>query len=275
MLASKLFVEMSVDMSVDNRYIRTITYMYILLIKRCYCTVLFTIYASLTSVRCFELNHIIQIIFSPFFMGVDSIIGIVVYTLLVTLLWTIGIHGDNALAGIATPVFLANLAENTAAFQAGEVPPHIVVDNFWIVYLCLGGTGATIGLVLNMLRSKSKHFRSLGKLSIGPALFSINEPVIFGFPIVLNPVMMIPFILTPIISGVIAYILTDLKIIAPIVFQIPWTSPPVIGAYLATNGDIKASLLQIALIGLSYLIYRPFFIAEENKEMGKVKKQYK
>lgn len=214
-----------------------------------------------------DLNEIIQIIFQPLVFGLDSLPGLMIYSVLVCLLWTAGIHGDHALAGIATPIFLSNLAANTVAFQAGTPLPHVVVDGFWIVFMCLGGTGSTIGLVLNMLRSKTKTYKSLGKLSLPSALFAINEPVIFGFPIVLNPIMMIPFIVTPLILGSTAYILTNLGIIGNIVFLVPWTTPPIIGAYLATNGNIPAAIFSALSVVASYFIYLPFFKVAEKKQL--------
>lgn len=214
-----------------------------------------------------DLNAIIQTVFQPLVFGLDSVPGLIIYSLLVCLLWSARIHGDHALAGIATPIFLSNLAANTAAFQAGTPLPHVVVDGFWIVFMCLGGTGSTIGLVLNMMRSKTKTYKSLGRLSLPSAIFAINEPVIFGFPIVMNPIIMIPFILTPMILGTIAYILTKLGIIGAIVFLVPWTTPPVIGAYLATNGNIPAAIFSVLSIVASYFIYMPFFKVAEKKQL--------
>lgn len=213
-----------------------------------------------------DLNAVIQTLFQPLVFGLDSLPGLVIYSLLVCLLWSAGIHGDHALAGIATPIFLSNLAANTAAFQAGTALPHVVVDGFWIVFMCLGGTGSTLGLVLNMMQSKTKTYKSLGRLSLPSALFAINEPVIFGFPIVMNPLIMTPFILTPIVLGSLAYVLTKLGIIGHIVFLVPWTTPPVIGAYLATNGNIPAAIFSFVSIILSYLIYKPFFNVAEKKQ---------
>lgn len=214
-----------------------------------------------------DLNAIIQVIFQPLVFGLDSLPGLIIYSLIVCLLWSAGIHGDHALAGIATPIFLSNLAANTAAFQAGTPLPHVVVDGFWIVFMCLGGTGSTIGLVLNMMRSKAKSYKSLGRLSLPSALFAINEPVIFGFPIVMNPIMMIPFIITPMVLGSFAYVLTKLGIIGNIVFLVPWTTPPVIGAYLATNGNIPAAIFSALSVVASYFIYLPFFKVAEKKQL--------
>lgn len=214
-----------------------------------------------------DINAIIQTVFQPLVFGLDSLPGLLIYTLIVCLLWSAGIHGSHALAGIATPIFLSNLAANTAAFQAGDPLPHIVVDGFWIVYMSLGGTGATLGLVLNMLRSKTKTYSSLGKLALPSAIFTINEPVIFGFPIVMNPIIMIPFIITPMILGSGAYILTKIGIIGRIVFLVPWTTPPVIGTYLATNGDIPAAIYSALSVVAAYFIYLPFFKVVEKKQL--------
>lgn len=213
-----------------------------------------------------ELNVVIQMIFSPLVFGMNTLPGLMVYTLLCCFLWCCGIHGDNILSGIATPIFLSNLAANTVAFQAGKLPPFIVADGFWILFMCLGGTGATLGLVLAMLKGKSKLYRSLGKMSLPSALFCINEPVIFGFPIVMNPLMMIPFVLTPMVLGTGTYILMKFNIIGRIVFTVPWTIPPVIGPYLATNGNIPATIWSICTIIIAYFIYLPFFKIADNKQ---------
>lgn len=213
-----------------------------------------------------ELNAVIQMIFSPLVFGMNTLPGLMVYTLLACLLWCCGIHGDNILSGIATPIFLSNLAANTAALQSGKFPPFIVADGFWILFMCLGGTGATLGLVLAMLRGRSKLYRSLGKMSLPSALFCINEPVIFGFPIVMNPLMMIPFVATPMVLGTVTYLLMKFNVIGRIVFQVPWTIPPVIGPYLATNGDIPATIWSICTIIIAYLIYLPFFKIADSKQ---------
>lgn len=118
-----------------------------------------------------------------------------------------------------------------------------------------------------MLRSKSNLYRSLGKMSFPSAVFCINEPVIFGFPIVMNPLMMIPFIATPMILGASSYVLMKVCIIGKIVFLVPWIIPPIIGHYLATNGNIPATIWSICTIAISYLIYLPFFKIAEKKQL--------
>ncbi|MGX7150018.1 PTS sugar transporter subunit IIC [Enterococcus ureasiticus] len=214
-----------------------------------------------------DLNALISYLFQPLVSGMGTLPGMLIYTTLVCLLWICGIHGDNILSGIATPVFLGYLAENTHAFQNGVQAQNIIAEGYWIVFMCIGGTGATLGLVLNMIRSKSKMYKSIGELSLPSAIFCINEPVIFGLPIVMNPIMIIPFIGTPVILCIGTYILMSMGIIGKIVIQVPWTIPPVIGAYIATNGNIGAAIWSIISIAISYIIYMPFFKMMETQQL--------
>lgn len=214
-----------------------------------------------------DLNEVIQFIFKPLVFGLSTLPGLMVYTLLVCFLWTCGIHGDNVLSGIASPIFLGYLAANTKAFQNGQPIPYEIAEGFWILFMSIGGTGATLGLVLAMLRSRSKLYKSLGKMAFPSALFCINEPVIFGFPVVMNPIMMIPFISAPIVLGSMTYVLMKIGFVGKIVFQVPWTIPPIIGPYLATNGSLGAAIWSTCSIGIAYLIYLPFFKMAEKKQL--------
>lgn len=220
-----------------------------------------------------DLNEIISFVFQPLVIGLGTLPGMLIYIVLVCLLWICGVHGDNVLSGIATPIFLGLLAENTQAFQNGSIPPNIITEGYWIVFMCLGGTGSTLGLVLNMMRSKNKMYKSIGKLSFPSAIFGINEPVIFGLPIVMNPIMMIPFIGTPVILCIGTYLLMNMGLVGKIVIQVPWTIPPVIGAYLATNGSVGAAIWSITSVVLSYLIYMPFFKIMERQQMKNENKE--
>lgn len=213
-----------------------------------------------------EINSILQMIFKPLVFGLNTIPGLLLYTFLALGLWTLGIHGPNLLSGIATPIFLNNIAMNMEAFQNGTPIPNEVADGFWTLFMNIGGSGATIGLVIAMMFGRSKAFRELGKLSFPSAIFCINEPIIFGFPIVMNPIMAIPFVLTPMVLGVSTIILMRLGLIGRIVFQVPWTTPPIIGPYLATNGNIGAAIWSCLTIVISYLIYLPFFKMLDKKQ---------
>lgn len=215
----------------------------------------------------FDINHFFTLLFSPLVTGLDSLPGMLVLIFLISLLWCCGIHGDNVLSGITSPIFLKYIAENTQAWLHHQPVPHITADGFYIVFMCLGGTGATMGLVMAMLRSRSKLYKSVGKLSLPSALFCINEPVIFGCPIVFNPLLMIPFTLTPMILCTATYTLMYFDIIGRPVLQIPWTMPPIFAAWFVTGGNIPAVLWSVCTLVISALVWLPFFKLAERRQL--------
>lgn len=156
---------------------------------------------------------------------------------------------------------------NITAFSAGEPIVNFFTQPFWSYVITLGGGGATLGLCILLLRSKSVELKTLGKLSIGPAIFNINEPIIFGLPMVLNPLMMIPFIFVPVINTIIAYTCMALNIVGKGVVETPWTTPAPIGAALGCM-DIKAGIMVIILIILDMLLYYPFFKLMEKQKLA-------
>lgn len=190
-----------------------------------------------------------------------TLIGSVIAIGLVQLLWSAGLHGMNIVGGVMTPVWLQNTGENMEAFKAGEELPHIFTQQFFEIFVNVGGSGATFGLVLLMLLwSKSKQMKELGKLSAGPGTFMINEPVVFGTPIVMNPLLVIPFFLAPIANVIMTYFAMDLGLVAkPAGVAIPWTTPPIIGGFLATGGHISGGVMQLVNIVVGFFIYLPFF----------------
>lgn len=217
----------------------------------------------------FDINSFFTMVFSPLVSGLGSLPGMLVLIFLISLLWCCGIHGDNVLSGITSPIFLKYIAENTQAYLNHQPIPHITADGFYIVFMCIGGTGATLGLVLAMLRSHSKMYKSVGKLSLPSAIFCINEPVIFGCPIVFNPLLMIPFTLTPMILCVSTYSLMYFDIIGRPVLQIPWTMPPIFAAWFMTGGNIPAVIWSFCTIAISIAIYFPFFKLLERQQLEK------
>lgn len=217
----------------------------------------------------FDITGFITLIFSPVVMALNTLPGILIYSLVVTLLWSAGIHGDMALEGIADPIYIQFLTANTAAFIAHEPIPYITASGFYSLFVNVGGTGATLCLVLLMLRSKSKTYSSLGKAAFPSACFEINEPVIFGFPVVLNPVILIPFTLVPLILTTSSYLLMYFNIIGRPVAMLPWTMPPIIGPFLATGGDWKAAVWSAISMIIATCIYYPFFKVAEKQQLTK------
>ena len=190
---------------------------------------------------------------------VQGLPGILLLMFIAQVFWVIGIHGNQMVKPVREPLLLAAIAVNTEAFEAGKEIPNIISMPFWDMYMSMGGSGVTIGLLIAILLvSKRDDMREITKLSLAPGIFNINEPVIFGMPIMLNPILAIPFIATPLITGTIGYIATSLGFAAKAVVMVPWPMPPIVNAYLATAGDIGAVVTQIICIIVSILIYLPF-----------------
>ena len=173
------------------------------------------------------------------------------------------------------PIWLALTADNAAAFGAGEAIPHIINFQFYANFMKVGGFGGTLGLaIILLLFAKSKQYKTLGRLAIGPGIFGINEPLIFGIPIVLNPIMMIPFILNPLILATVAYFAMASGIV-PLTngTNIPWTTPPIIAGFLVSGW--KGALLNVVQIGISILLYYPFFKSVDRIALQNEKEQEK
>jgi PTS system cellobiose-specific IIC component len=132
---------------------------------------------------------------SPLVFALNSLPGILAYAFLVTMLWSVGINGDNAVDVVVAPIFLHYLSENVTAMTQGQPLPYVTAYGFFTAFVNVGGTGATIALALILWKSKDAAFRKVSRLSLPTQIFQINEPIFFGLPIVLNPLFMIPYVL--------------------------------------------------------------------------------
>ena len=194
-------------------------------------------------------------------------LGILVIAFMCSLLWVFGIHGPNTLNGIYEPIFLAAYAQNEAAYAAGTAAPNIVCSPFWSTFFSLTGSGITGGLLIAIfLFSKRDDFKAIAKLALPCGIFNINEPLIFGLPIVMNPMLMIPFMLAPLASVGIGYVLTVIGFCPRLVVNAPWTTPPFLCGFLAGGGSITAGLSQIIVILVAAVIYTPFVIMLNSQE---------
>lgn len=213
-----------------------------------------------TGIDVYEIiTNVIQTPIKAVFQGLP---GIIIVVILQGLLWSFGLHGAFVLSPITEPTLLTAIDENIKALEANQVIPNIVTKPFLDVFVNMGGVGMTIGLVIALLIfSRKESDRAISKLAFAPACFNINEPLMFGLPVVLNPIYTLPLVIVPVICLVIAYLATSAGIIAKTVVMVPWTTPPVISAFLATGGDWKAAVLAILLIALSVILYMPFVIA--------------
>ncbi|MDY0393685.1 PTS transporter subunit EIIC [Virgibacillus halophilus] len=209
---------------------------------------------------------------APLDLVVQSRFGINIIMFFQNLLWSVGIHGTFVLGPIKDPSLLSAIQENINALQAGQEIPNIVTKPFIDSFAMLGGGGFTIGLIIAIfIASKRSDYREVTKFATVPGLFNINEPLMFGLPVILNPVLAIPLILVPIINLNIAYLATSLGLVSKTVAYIPWTTPPVLSAFLATAGDWRAALLAVLLIVISVIIYLPFVMA--TNRMAEIEKK--
>ncbi|MBY7144485.1 PTS sugar transporter subunit IIC [Virgibacillus sp. NKC19-3] len=203
-----------------------------------------------------------KLIQAPLDFAIQSEIGISVIMFVQNLLWSLGIHGTFVLGPIKDPSLYGAIQENINALQAGADIPNIVTKPFVDSFAMLGGGGFTLGLMIAILiASRRKDYREVTKFAFIPGLFNINEPLMFGLPVILNPILAIPLIIVPIVNLNIAYLATSLGLISKTVAFIPWTTPPVLSAFLSTAGDWRAAVLSIILIGISVIIYLPFVMA--------------
>ncbi|MFD1064873.1 PTS sugar transporter subunit IIC [Oceanobacillus locisalsi] len=191
-----------------------------------------------------------------------------------SLLWFFGIHGTIVVMGVILPIWTGLRLENLDAFSNGEPLPHMIPGGpFFMTYTAIGGTGATIGLIIALLMAKSKRYKTLGKLAVAPGLTGINEPILFGLPVVLNIRLIIPLIFTPIVVSVIAIIATYSGLVPPLRgIGVPLGTPIFINGFL--EGGWRASVLQAVLLFISLAMYYPFF-KRLDKEALKVESQEK
>ncbi|MBU5439082.1 PTS sugar transporter subunit IIC [Tissierella sp. MSJ-40] len=183
--------------------------------------------------------------------------------MLINLFWSFGLHGANILDPIMNALYLPALEANAAAIQQGLAAPNVITRVFFDSYIHLGGSGATLALIIAIFigAKKRKEYREVAKLSAPLGLFQINESVMFGLPVVLNPMLFIPFIITPGVLTLIAYLATASGLVPPTYVAIPWISPVGIGAFLATgagSGSWRAALLAIVNLVVAIFIYLPF-----------------
>lgn len=210
---------------------------------------------------------IYNIIQTPLTRMSQSLLSVLILALLSQSLWAMGIHGPNTIAAIRDTMFSeagnANLLHYAESGTTWGAPYPITYSGLATAFSEYGGSGATLGLIIAMLIfSKNKESKSIAKLSLAPGLFNINEMVIFGLPIVLNPIYIIPFIIAPLVNIMIGYTaVMILKIMPPVTIGIPWTTPGPLMPFLGTGGNIVALFVGFICLAVSVLIYSPFVIA--------------
>jgi PTS system cellobiose-specific IIC component len=193
--------------------------------------------------------------------------ALLIAVLFTHVLWSIGIHGTMVALSVFYPIWASLDMQNLAAYNSGAPIPNIVSMQFFFFVAFAGGAGNTIALIINMLTSKVASNKALGRLGLIPGLFGINEPIIFGMPIVMNPLLIMPFILSPMITTILGYIVCKMGIIAAPsgIASIPG-APIIVNQFLM--GGWTWAVFEVVIISISYLIYFPFFKILEKQQLS-------
>ncbi|KXB42442.1 putative PTS system, cellobiose-specific IIC component [Amygdalobacter nucleatus] len=214
-----------------------------------------------------------QILSKPVRLFTNNLLGTCVVAGLNGLFWFVGVHGADTVHTFFGPTWLENINANMEAVKAGLPLPHIVTNPFMMNFVYIGGGGATLGLVIVLAilarrKNASKQAKALAPITFTPGIFNINEPTIFGVPVVLNFKLLIPFVFTPIVNAIITYTTMAIGIVPRTCAMPTWTMPPILSGFFAT-GSIMGSILQIVLIVIDILIYAPF-VMELEKDYKKL-----
>lgn len=201
----------------------------------------------------------------------DTYGTVVVVNILLHLFGVAGVHGISVINAGMLPIWIEFLVANADAYQAGKVMPYVTAYPFYQWFIWIGGAGATLAPTVRCMFSKNAHVKKIGRVAFVPALFNINEPLLFGLPIVANPILAIPFIVAPLACGTIAYFSTAWGLVGKAWAEVPWVSPCFVGAFFSTQDVMALVLLAVNLV-VSYLIWAPFISAYEQRLAQDAKK---
>lgn len=204
-------------------------------------------------------SAMIATLIAPLFKGAESYFGMAIIWFLIPLFWFMGIHGPSVVKPAITAALYGNTTANLALFKTGHFPFHSLTENFGNFVGELGGTGATFVVpFIFMFLMKSKQLKAIGKASFIPVMFAVNEPLLFGAPIILNPYFFIPFVLSPVVNVVVGKLFIDVFNMRGFMYVLSWALPGPIGAFLDTNFQPISLVLMVLLLALDTLIYLPF-----------------
>ncbi len=197
---------------------------------------------------------------APLFQAADGYLGLTLIFGAYAFFWFIGIHGPSIVEPAIAAILYSNADVNLALMQAGEHADKVITAGTQMFIVTLGGTGATLVVpFMFMLLAKSKRNKVVGRASVVPTFFGVNEPILFGAPLVLNPIFFIPFILAPIVNVWIFKFFVDTLGMNSFTANLPWTTPAPLGMLLGLNFQVKAIILIFVLLIVDTIIYYPFF----------------
>lgn len=189
---------------------------------------------------------------------------VLLVTLLIQVFWFFGINGLGVLSPILDSIWLTAQNGNITAATSGKAPPYVWVRGSFNVFAWFGGAGGTLMLIVAILVfSKRSDYRTIAKIALAPGIFNIGEPILLGLPVVLNPVYLIPFLLTPVVNVAFSYWVSVMGLVNPVQVAVPSIMPPIIGPFLACNYDWRAIILSIVNMLIAFAIWSPFVIAAD------------
>ncbi|MGS0681790.1 EAL domain-containing protein [Shewanella sp. 125m-7] len=227
----------------------------------------FSILALLLSQLVMRIGTYLDTVISSVGLDPLTFTGGLLYQTLLGILGSVGINGHNMLFTIKQQIY-ADTLTNIEAWHAGEASINIISQGFYDAFMSMGGSGNSISLLLCVLIfSRKYNHRMLAVAAIPMVMFNINEVLLFGLPILFNPIMIIPFILLPLISFVLVYACITLGVVSPVVSIVNWMTPPVFSGYLAMGNQVDGAILQVVIIIIGVLVYRPFYLAYAGKHL--------
>ena len=198
--------------------------------------------------------------FQPLFTAADGYLGLAVIYGAMSLFWFVGIQGPSIVEPAVSAIYYVNIANNLELFQAGKHAANILTPGCQQFVATLGGTGATLVVTLMFaFMAKSKELKAVGKASSIPVLFGVNEPILFGAPLILNPIFFIPFILAPILNVWIFKLFVDVLKMNSFMYILPWTTPAPLGIVLGCGITVLSILFAILVLVVDFVVYYPFF----------------
>lgn len=221
----------------------------------------------------FDVNTTITYLIAPLksvLVG-NNLFGGLLTVFLIVFFWSFGIHGPAILGPIIRPMWDSAILENMEVFTAtgnAHQLPNLFTEQFIQWFVWIGGSGSTLALVIMFMFSKSKFLKELGRLSFVPGLFNINEPIIFGAPIVMNPILIIPFVITPLVTTTVSYFAVVSGMIPMMMAKLPFTMLAPIAAIISTDWTIMAGVLVLVNFVISFVIYYPFFKMYEKQQLA-------
>lgn len=234
-------------------------------------TVFLLINAAVVGLFNTNLHDVIYTFIQQPLTGLGSSLPATLLALFLTqILWFFGLHGQVIINSVLDPIWQTLSLENLAAYEAGQELPHIITKSFMDTFtVSLGGTGMTLMVVILMaFVMKSKQLKEIGKLGLGPGIFNVNEPVIFGLPIVLNASMVIPWVLTPLVVTIFNYFMMASGIFpATTGVVVPWTMPLFFSGMMATN-SVMGGILQLIDVVIVAAIWFPFLKVQDKTNLA-------